>query len=60
MKRHAAPRPWRGPTVVGVLTAIGLVAALVTEGPWDALASALLAVPVALALWFSLRAPPRR
>jgi hypothetical protein len=39
------------PAVVAVLSLIGLVGALLDEGAWDLLASALLAVPVAVTIW---------
>jgi ABC-type enterobactin transport system permease subunit len=50
--RHAsaAVRTWRWPVV---LTTIGLVAALFSEGgPGDMLANACLAVPAVVGLWF--------
>ena len=53
--RHASPavRTWRWPVVIGVLTTIGLVAALFSDGgPGDMLANACLAVPAAVGLWF--------
>lgn len=44
---------WRWPLVLGVLSAIGLVAALFSDGGWgDTLANVCLAIPVAVGLWF--------
>lgn len=44
---------WAWPVSIGILTAIGLVAALFSDGSWgDALAGACLAVPVVVGLWF--------
>lgn len=54
--RHHAPRfwpMWGWPIVLGVLTAIGLVSALFSDGGLgDALAWLTLGVPVAAGLWF--------
>ncbi len=44
---------WVWPTVLGVLTAIGLMSALFSEGGFgDVLAAVCLASPVAVGLWF--------
>lgn len=44
---------WRWPLVLGVLSAIGLVAALFSDDGWgDTLANVCLAIPVAVGLWF--------
>ncbi len=54
-RRHGSPaiRTWRWPFVIGVLTSIGLVAALFSDGgPGDMLANACLAVPAVVGLWF--------
>jgi hypothetical protein len=40
------------PVFLAVLTAIGLVSALVGDGIWDLASWILLGIPVALALWF--------
>ncbi len=53
--RHAshAMHTWRWPMAIGVLSAIGLVAALFSDGgPGDMLANACLAVPAVVGLWF--------
>lgn len=51
---------WRWPLVLGVLSAIGLVTALFSDGSWgDTLANVCLAIPVAVGLWFGwLRRAP--
>lgn len=44
---------WRWPVVIGLLTSIGLVAGLFSDGGFgDAVAGVCLAVPAAVALWF--------
>jgi hypothetical protein len=45
---------FRWPLLIAVLTAIGLLSALVGDDGWDALSWALLAVPVGLGGYFSL------
>jgi len=40
------------PVLLAVLTAVGLVSALVGDGIWDFASWMLLGIPVALALWF--------
>ena len=43
------------PTVLGVMTIVGLVSALVADGVWDALSWLMLAIPVGLGVsrgWF--------
>lgn len=48
-------RLWGAPILLGVLTAIGLVSALVGDGAWDYLSAATLGVPVAVAAWYGVR-----
>jgi hypothetical protein len=44
---------WRWPLVLGVLTTIGLVSALFSDGgPGDMLANACLAIPAVVGAWF--------
>lgn len=53
--RHAkkAIHVWRWPLGIGVLSTIGLVSALFSDGGWgDTLANACLAVPVAVCIGF--------
>ena len=46
---------WRWPLLLGLLSAAGLVSALLADGIWDTLSWAALAVPVGVCGWFSLR-----
>jgi hypothetical protein len=50
---------WGMPILLGVLSVIGLVAGLLGEGWWDALAVAGLGAPVAVGAWHVLK-PVRR
>jgi len=43
------------PLWIGLATGVGLVCALMADGPWDALWVALLAIPVAIGGWLSLK-----
>ncbi len=45
-------RLWRAPVALGVLTAFGLIAALLADGAVDALSAAALAAPLGTAAWF--------
>jgi hypothetical protein len=42
---------WGMPILLGVLTAIGLVAGLLGDGWWDLVSVAGLGIPVAVAAW---------
>jgi hypothetical protein len=46
---------WRWPLVIGLASALGLAAALVSDGVGDLLSWLLLAMPVAVSAWFGLR-----
>lgn len=46
---------WRAPFVLGVLSAFGLVSALVADGVWDAASWLGLGVPVLVCAWYGLR-----
>lgn len=49
-------RVWAMPTMLAVVTVVGLSSALLGEDlAWKALAWALLTVPVVIAAWLSLR-----
>jgi uncharacterized membrane protein len=48
-------RLWGTPILLGVLTVIGLVAALLGDGFLDYVSAVTLAIPVALGTWHSLR-----
>ena len=49
---------WRAPLLLGVLTTIGLISALLGDGVWDLISSVALGAPVAVGAWHGLR--PRR
>jgi hypothetical protein len=51
---------FRWPIVIGMLTTIGLISGLVSEGWGDVIAALGLFIPVAVVVWFcvSRRAPP--
>ena len=51
----AARKLWGMPVLLGVLTAIGLVAGLLGDGWWDVVAVAALGTPVAVAAWHIAR-----
>lgn len=46
---------WGAPIVLGILTTIGLIAALLGDGVWDALSAVTLGIPCLVCLWFGLR-----
>ncbi|KQQ97124.1 hypothetical protein [Massilia sp. Leaf139] len=46
---------WGMPILLGVLTSIGLVSALLGDGIWDIVSAFALGVPVAVGGWHSLR-----
>jgi hypothetical protein len=46
---------WAVPVLLGILTVVGLLAALLGDGVWDLVSVAALAVPVATGLWCALR-----
>lgn len=48
-------RLWGVPILLGILTTIGLVAALLGDGVWDAVSGVALGLPVLLGIWHSLR-----
>lgn len=45
-------RVWAAPTLLAVLSLIGLIAALIGDGVMDATSSLLLAVPLAAIVWY--------
>jgi hypothetical protein len=51
----ATPRMWAWPIVLGLLSATGLVAALVSDGWGDAWSWLALGAPVAVIGWFGFR-----
>jgi hypothetical protein len=46
---------WGMPILLGLLTTLGLVSALLGDGIWDILSAFALGAPVAVGLWYSLR-----
>jgi hypothetical protein len=50
-------RLWGAPIVLGVMTAIGLLSALLGDGVWDAVSAVMLAAPVLVAGWFYWKRP---
>ncbi|CAN5880937.1 hypothetical protein BH11PSE8_BH11PSE8_40800 [soil metagenome] len=46
---------WGAPIALALVTAIGLIAALVGDGAWDAASWIALGLPVAVCAWFGLR-----
>jgi hypothetical protein len=55
--RHgsAGLRVWGAPIALGVISALGLVAALLADGPGDVVSWIALSVPVAVVAWYSMR-----
>jgi len=51
----AAMRLWGWPVGLALLSAVGLLSALLGDGAWDALSWAALGLPVAVAAWHALR-----
>lgn len=43
---------WGAPILLGLLTCIGLVSALVGDGVWDYLSAVTLGAPVAASAWY--------
>lgn len=48
---------WGAPILLGVLTTIGLIAALLGDGVWDLVSSLTLGAPVLVGAWYGLRRP---
>jgi len=55
MKAQSAMQVWKVPLLLGVLSAVGLVVALVADGAGDAVSWVALGVPTACGLFFSVR-----
>jgi hypothetical protein len=53
VERRSLWRVFRWPLVLGFLSVVGLVSALVGDGIWDALSWIALSVPVAVVAWFA-------
>jgi hypothetical protein len=54
--KSARMRLWFMPVLLGVLTTIGLVSALLGDGIWDIVSAFALGTPVAVGAWYGLRA----
>jgi hypothetical protein len=46
---------WGAPIVLGVLTAVGLLSALLGDGAWDYVSAVTLGIPVLAAGWYSFK-----
>jgi len=46
---------WGMPILLGLLTTIGLLSALLGDGPWDIVSAVALGIPVLIGLRYSLR-----
>ncbi len=57
--RRTLWRIFRAPLGIGLLSIVGLIAALVGDGPFDALSWLGLGIPVALTLWYGWWRPRR-
>lgn len=51
---------WTAPIILGVLTIVGLISALVGDGIWDALSAVTLGAVTATGAWYGLRRPKNR
>ncbi|USX11664.1 hypothetical protein NHH88_18335 [Oxalobacteraceae bacterium OTU3CAMAD1] len=48
-------RMWGAPIVLAILTAVGLVSALLGDGVWDYVSAVALGVPAVACAWYGLR-----
>lgn len=48
-------RIWGAPVLLAMLTAIGLLAALLGDGFWDVLSTLTLGIPVAATIWYGFK-----
>jgi hypothetical protein len=51
---------WTAPILLGVLTIVGLVSALLGDGVWDTLSALALGIVAAVGAWHGLRRPQKR
>lgn len=58
MMRHPFVKLWGAPILLGVLTVIGLVSALLGDGVWDLLSAVALSIPVLTGAWYGWRRQP--
>lgn len=52
---NANLRLWGWPVALALLSAVGLLSALVGDGAWDALSWFALGLPVVVVAWYALR-----
>ena len=50
-RRHGGADTWRWPIALALLSVIGLVSALLGDGPWDVLSWIALGLPVVVIIW---------
>lgn len=50
---------WGRPIAIGLVSAVGLISALLGDDIWDALSWFALAVPIVVPLWYIVRSPQR-
>ena len=50
---------WGMPLLMGILSAVGLLSALLGDGVWDMLSWIALVIPVTVILWHTLRSHHR-
>ncbi len=55
VRRQTLGQIFAVPALIGVLSGVGLLSALVGDGVWDGLSWLTLGVPVALCAYFTLR-----
>jgi hypothetical protein len=48
-------RMWGTPILLGILTAVGLLSALLGDGVWDYVSAVTLGIPVLTAGWYSFK-----
>jgi hypothetical protein len=55
----SASQIWGMPIVIGMLSGIGLLSALLGDGMWDALSWLALTAPLVVTIWCVVRSLPR-
>jgi hypothetical protein len=50
-------RLWGAPIVLGAMTSIGLLSALLGDGLWDAVSAVMLSAPLLVAAWCTWKRP---
>ena len=60
MTQHlSSSQIWGMPIAIGIVSAIGLISALLGDDIWDALCWGALAIPIVIPLWYIVRSWPR-